>query len=137
MILDATDLIVGRFATVVAKRALLGEEVVVVNCEKALISGSRENVVGKYRNWTKRGAPLLGPYFPRRADMMVRRMIRGMLPHKQPKGKAAFQRVMCHIGIPDQYKDAKFETVKEAHVSKLPNLRYVTIAEISKQIGAQ
>jgi large subunit ribosomal protein L13 len=137
MILDATDLIVGRFATVLAKRALLGEEIIVVNCEKAMISGSKINVIGKYRNWTKRGAPLQGPYFPRRADMMVRRMIRGMLPHKQPKGKEAFQRVMCHIGVPEQYKDKKFETVKEAHVSKLPNLKYVTINEISKQIGAQ
>jgi large subunit ribosomal protein L13 len=137
MILDATDLIVGRFATVLAKRALMGEEIIVVNSEKAVISGSRTNVVGKYRNWTQRGAPLQGPYFPRRPDMIVRRMIRGMLPHKQPKGKDAYKRVMCYIGIPEAYKDKKFETVKEAQVSMLPNLRYVTIGHISKQIGGK
>lgn len=137
MILDATDLIVGRFATVLAKRALLGEEIVVVNCEKAVISGSRTNVIGKYLNWTKRGIPLKGPYFPRRPDMMVRRMIRGMLPHKQPKGITAFKRVMCYIGVPENLKDKKFETVREAQVGKLPNLKYVTIGEISKQIGGK
>jgi large subunit ribosomal protein L13 len=137
MILDATDLIVGRFATVVAKKALMGEEVAVVNSELAVVSGSRTNVLDSYKTKRARGAPLLGPYFPRRPDMVVRRMIRGMLPHKQPKGKAAFGRVMCYIGVPSQFAGKKLETVKEAQVSKLPNLKYIRIGEICKQLGSR
>jgi large subunit ribosomal protein L13 len=137
MILDAKDLIVGRFATVVAKRALLGEDIVIVNSEKAVISGDKKMVIEKYANWRRRGAPLIGPYFPRRPDMVVRRIIRGMLPHKQPKGKVAFQRIQCHIGVPDMYKDKKHDTVEAAHLSRLPNLKYVSIREMCTQLGAK
>jgi large subunit ribosomal protein L13 len=137
MILDATDLIVGRFATVVAKRALMGEDINIVNCEKAVISGTRTTVIGKYKNWRRRGAPLQGPYFPRRPDMFIRRLVRGMLPHKQPKGMVAFKRVMCHIGVPDSFKDKKMETVEAAKLTKLPNTRFVAVGEICKQMGSR
>jgi large subunit ribosomal protein L13 len=137
MILDATDLLVGRFATVLAKRALLGEDIQVVNCEKACISGARRTTIDKYKTARRRGAPLQGPYYPRRPDMVVRRMIRGMLPHKQPKGSVAFKRVMCHIGVPESMKDKKFESIKEAHVSRLPNMKFITIGEICRELGAK
>ncbi len=42
---NGKDLILGRLATVVAKQALLGEEVKVVNCEKIMISGRKTNTV--------------------------------------------------------------------------------------------
>lgn len=137
MILDATDLIVGRFATVVAKSALLGETVDIVNCERAAITGSRTNVLAKFKNWRARGAPLQGPYFPRRPDMVVRRMIRGMLPYKQPRGEEAFKRVMTHIGVPERFREKMLETVKEANIAKVPNLKYITIGEICKELGSK
>ena len=41
MIIDATELIVGRFATVAAKKALLGERIDIINCEKAIITSGQ------------------------------------------------------------------------------------------------
>ena len=41
IIYDASDLIVGRLSSKVAKDALLGKEIVVVNCENSILSGSR------------------------------------------------------------------------------------------------
>src|SRR5437867_2632118 len=40
-VLDATDQVLGRFASIVAKRLLKGEEIDVVNAEKALVTGGR------------------------------------------------------------------------------------------------
>lgn len=42
MIVDATGLVLGRLASVAAKSLLAGEEVKIVNAEKALITGSRD-----------------------------------------------------------------------------------------------
>ena len=137
MIIDGKDLLLGRFATHVAKKALLGEEIVIVNCDKIIISGKKENVLAKYKTRRARGAPLKGPYYPRQSDRFVRRAIRGMLPYKQPKGKAAFKRIMCYSGIPASYQDEKKETIKSANVSKLPKFNYISVGEICKFLGGK
>ena len=49
MIIDATNLLVGRLATVVAKKALLGGKIDIVNAEKAIISGPKRLVINKYK----------------------------------------------------------------------------------------
>ena len=49
MIIDAKDLIAGRIATVEAKKALLGEEVSIVNAELAVITGRKKNIMEKYK----------------------------------------------------------------------------------------
>lgn len=137
MIIDATDLILGRMASKIAKLSLLGEKIEVVNCEKAVITGEKSYLLRRYKQRKDRGIPLKGPYFPRMPDRIVRRTIRGMLPYKQGRGKEAFKNVMCHIGIPDELKDKKAETIKEANISKVPSLRYLSVGEISKVLGAK
>ena len=134
MIIDATDLILGRFAAVAAKKALLGEKVDIVNCENAIVSGSRQNILAKYHQKRERRT-IMGPYFPRTPDRLVRRTIRGMLPHKTAKGRDAFKRVMCYLGVPENLKNEKKETINEANVSKLPVLKFMTVGEICEQIG--
>jgi len=138
MIIDATDLIMGRLAAFAAKKALLGEKIDIVNCEKAVITGGKQSVFAQYKHRYDIGRnPYKGPFYPKIADRMVRRAIRGMLPYKKEKGKKALKLVMCYIGIPEKFKGQKFETVKEAHVSKLKNYKYVTIEEISRQLGSK
>ncbi|MFC1727878.1 50S ribosomal protein L13 [Nanoarchaeota archaeon] len=136
MIIDATDLILGRMAAFVAKKALLGEKIDIVNCEKAVISGSKRDVLAKYKQRRERRT-INGPFFPKTSDRLVRRTVRGMLPYKQKKGGDAFKRVMCYIGIPASLSKEKIETIKTANSSKLPVLKYISIGEISKQIGAK
>jgi len=137
MILDATDLIVGRFATVAAKKAMLGEKIDVVNCEKAIMTGSKKEVLARIKRKRKQGVPLQGPYFPRSSDRMVRRIIRGMLPYKQKKGEAAFKNIMCYIGVPTEFKDKQTTTVEAANVSKMDNVKFVTIRQITQELGAK
>jgi len=137
MIIDATDMIAGRIATIAAKKALLGEEVVIVNAEKAIITGKRNNVFHMFKHEVDRGIPTKGPFIPRMPDRFFKRLIRGMLPRKRDKGEKAFKRIMCYIGVPDEFKDKKLETIKEANISKANTLNYVTIGEITKILDAK
>jgi large subunit ribosomal protein L13 len=135
--IDASNLIMGRMATVVAKRALSGETMNIVNCEKVVISGKRRDIFEDYRHKLARGGPQKGPYFPRKADAIVRRVIRGMLPYKQAKGKFAFQKVMCHVGIPEELAKEKLETIDVADASRLKNAKTVQLSEIAIYLGGK
>lgn len=137
IIIDATNLILGRIATVAAKQALLGEEVVVINCEKTIVTGERKMVINKFLQKIHRGVPLQGPYYPKQPDRIVRRTIRGMLPYKKAMGKAAFARVMCYLGVPEKYANEKTTTIEGANVSKLPNLKYVVLSDVAQNLGGR
>src|SRR3989338_1913816 len=100
MMLDAENMVLGRLAAAAAKQALLGEEIKIVNCEKAIITGSRKSVIEGYMELLEIGQPQQGPYVKRRPDMFVRRAIRGMLPRRQVRGREALSRVKCYIGVP-------------------------------------
>ncbi|MFQ5620645.1 MAG: 50S ribosomal protein L13 [Candidatus Nanoarchaeia archaeon] len=135
IVIDAKDLIVGRFCTHVAKQALLGHKVHVVNCEQAILSGTKKDIMKKLLHRIGMGQPQQGPYVPRMPDRFVRRTIRGMLPYKQPRGKHAFKRVMCHVGVPDDLSGKETGTVEKAKFNKLPNLKYVKIGDLCNEIG--
>jgi len=135
MIINASDMILGRLASYVAKQALLGEKVDIVNCEKAVLTGNKKSVLADYKRRNERGTrPTKGPFMPKMPDRFVRRCIRGMLPYKQEKGIKAFKRIMCYIGIPDEFKDNKIETLDNFNVSKVPSLRYIYVGEICKSM---
>ena len=133
-IIDASGLILGRLASVVAKRLLSGESIVIVNAEKATMSGRRLSRVKEARAFLEIGHPGKGPFHPRRPDQIVRRTIRGMLPHQQPKGLMAFKRLRVFLGVPADLKNATFQTVPAADASKL-KCPYVTVEEFAKEIG--
>jgi len=137
MIIDATDLILGRFATVVAKKALKGEKIDIVNCENAIIVGQKKEIAARFKRKREMGAQLQGPYYPRYPHMIVKRAIRGMLPYKRETGKEALKRITCHIGVPTDLKDKKTEVVKEAVLGELKVPKYVHIKDISIMLGAK
>ncbi len=129
IVVDATNLILGRMATFVAKQTLLGKEVRVINVEKAVISGSKAEVQARFRQREGRGTPTKGPFIPKMPDRYVRRVIRGMLPHRQTKGAEAYKRVLCYVGSPEEFKNEKPITLENAKASKLPNKKHITVAE--------
>lgn len=133
IVIDAQNQILGRFATFAAKQALLGKEVRVINAEKAVLSGSPSQVIAKVKQDKERGTPAKGPFIPNMADRYVRRVIRGMLPYKQPKGAAALKRVLCYVGVPEEFKNEEPVSIPGASVKKLPNLKYTTVEEVLKR----
>lgn len=135
MLIDANDLIVGRLGAFVAKKALLGESIDIINAEQAVITGDKNDVIGHYKHERERGHPYKGPYLPLREDRLVKRMIRGMLPYKQERGASAFKRIRCYIGTPESLKGKKPESVINAHVSKMTNVKYIKIKELCHLLG--
>jgi len=137
MILDATNTLVGRMATRVAKASLLGEEIHIVNCDKAVMSGDKTYHLHKFKNRADRGNPAAGPFIPKQSHRLVKRIIRGMLPYKNANGKAAMARIRCYVGVPDALQGQKFESFKDMQLSRLQILKYTTMGDIAKYLGGK
>lgn len=133
-VVDADDLILGRMATVVAKRLLQGENIIILNAEKAVISGRRLSRVKETKGKLEIGHPRKGPFFPKRPDRFVKRTIRGMLPQRKAKGKGAYKRLRVFIGVPQEFKEQPVETIFKAKAEKL-KCPYITVGELVKEIG--
>lgn len=133
-VINAEGLILGRMASVIAKLLLKGEKILVVNAEKAVISGKKKIKVAEAKEFLEVGYPEKGPFHYKRPDRILRRTVRGMLPYKQPKGKQAYKRLKVFIGIPDELKNREMETIKEAQAEKL-TCPYFTIGDFAKEIG--
>ncbi len=134
-IINGENLILGRVASRVAKAALLGEETIVLNCEKMMVTGNHQTVIGHQRFLDDlKGKPNRGRFYYVRPDMFVRRSIRGMLP-KNPRGKIAYSHVKCYISVPEPFKGKSSETFEADNLSKVPNLKYMSVAEICRLMG--
>ncbi len=131
--LDASGQILGRLASLVAKRLLAGEEVVLVNAEKAVITGARDSVLAEYREKRRIGSQRKGPYFPKRADRILKRTVRGMLPYQKPRGREALKRLRVHVGQPEDF-DGEAEVPPASVEGKTTT--YITLEELSKLLGA-
>lgn len=137
-VIDASNAVLGRLCSVVAKRLLLGEKIVLVNAEKAVISGTRQGVFPKYRARVDRhakGNPLKGPHYSRMPDRIVRKAVQDMLPKHTERGRKAFRELSVFIGVPGQYKGKELEKVKEAE--KKSDSGFVFVEELSKYLGAK
>jgi len=137
MIIDATNLILGRLASYAAKSALLGENVNIINCEKAVVTGNKKRTLKDYKEKLHKGSKTRGPFTRRRPDRFVKRAIRGMLPYKKENGKKALKKIKCSIGVPDQFKDKKIEQLKKMDLSKLSVMKYITVKEICNTLGGK
>jgi large subunit ribosomal protein L13 len=136
MIVDATGLVLGRLASVTAKTLLTGEDVKIVNAEKALITGRKARVYGDYGQARARGSRERGPYFPRRPEMILKRTVRGMLPYKFKRGKDAMARLRIYVGVPRELKGTQFDQPEGAKMRQEGNVLYVELGDLSKRLGA-
>jgi large subunit ribosomal protein L13 len=133
-IIDAEGLILGRMATYIAKRLLNGEEIVIVNAEKAVLSGKKSGKTADAKEFLGVGHPRMGPFHYRRPDKIVRKSVRGMLPFKKPKGKQAYKRLKVYMGIPADFKGQKTEKPANAQATKLA-CPHLTVGEFAREIG--
>jgi len=133
-LINANGLILGRMASIVAKKLLNGERVIIVNAEKAVISGKKRSKVAEAKKFLEVGAPKRGPFHYRRPDRILRKTVRGMLPFKKPKGKNALKKLKVFISVPEDLTDQQMVSIKEAQAAKLKG-PYFTLAELAKEIG--
>lgn len=135
IIIDASGLVLGRMATHVAKQALNGEEVHIVNAEQAIVVGaSKKSIQARYDFMRTVGTHRKGPFYPRAPHMIVKRTIRGMMPYQKPDGRAAYKRIRAHIGVPKELQGQEAVSVEAAQ--KDPRV-FMTVQEIATYLGTK
>jgi large subunit ribosomal protein L13 len=137
IIINGKDLIVGRVASFVAKQALNGETVKIINCDEMFITGDRAFLLDEVHRRRVQGTWEKGPFYFRRPDRFVRRVVRGMIPYKTPRGSAAYKRVMCYIGSPKELEQHKSISVEAANIKHIQNLKYISVGNLCKHMGAK
>jgi len=135
-IYNGEGIILGRLAGRAAKDLLLGEEVIVLNCEKVMISGRKTQTTAVAKNRRERsGHPDRRVTISRLPERLVRRAIRGMIPWKTARGKEAFRRVTCFRLVPEQFQGKEMIVLEDAKAENLPTLKRITMGELSKNLG--
>lgn len=135
--IDATGHIAGRLCSIVASDILRGKRVVVLNAEKALLSGDRNAIFEEWRGRLELGSkvnPMYGPFHPRRPDNILWRMVRGMVPKTKAKGAEGLKRLRVYIGVPQKYSGVTMTKLDDALATR-PLPRYTTMMELSQSIG--
>jgi len=130
-IINAEGAVLGRLASVVAKHLMSGEEVKVVNAEKAIVIGSKDMIVNDFASKRNRRQARKGPHYPKRVDMILKRTVRGMIPYQKPRGREAYKKLRVYIGIPSEF-EGKAEKIEK--IEKTP-AAFMTLENISRSLG--
>ncbi|KUE73798.1 50S ribosomal protein L13 [Candidatus Methanomethylophilus sp. 1R26] len=136
-VIDGKGLIYGRLASYVADQILAGEEVVVLNAEQIIITGDPAEIFKDFKHKVEIGEAASrrkGPFYPRRADLLFKRCVRGMIPWMTTTGREAFRRLHVFVGTPKQFNDAEVQVPETA--KKAINCKYVTLGQISEHLGS-
>lgn len=133
MIIDAQDHILGRLATHIVEALKDGDEVHVVNAEKAIVKGNPNAIKKRYQEKFEVGSRDFGPYFPRAPHELLKRTVDGMLPDTN-EGEDMRSRLKVYSGQPDNLDET--EIVEDAHEAGLPSSQYETLEGIADHLGA-
>ncbi len=128
-IIDGKGAILGRLASYTAKELLKGEDIVILNCQQVIITGSRKNIEETYHDKRSRvGSSQKGPKHSKLGFRIVKRTVRGMLPdHRSGRGRIAFKKLKCYNAIPKEFEGQKKITSAKQNKSK-----FIKIQDISK-----
>lgn len=78
-----------------------------------------------------------GPFHFRAPSRIFYKAVRGMIPHKTPRGAAALERLKVFEGVPPPYDKKKRVVVPQAlRVLRLrPGRKYCTVGRLSHEVG--
>ena len=146
LVYDATDRILGRLASLVAKQLISArkagreQRVIIYNAAHAVVSGPRTRVLANYDTKYKLNHARKGPFYPRMPDQILKRTVRGMLPYqKNSSGRAALRDLRVMIGKPSNLSG---DELPDGHawgdtgpIDRPLPLKFVRLGEISSSLG--
>ncbi|CAI5993028.1 unnamed protein product [Closterium sp. NIES-65] len=140
IVVDARHHMLGRLASIVAKELLNGQHVVVVRCEDICLSGGLVRQKMKYLRFLRKRMntkPSKGPFHFRAPSKIFWRTLRGMIPHKIPRGAAALDRLKAFEGIPAPYDKMKRVVIPDAlKVLRLkPGHKFCLLGHLAHEVG--
>jgi large subunit ribosomal protein L13 len=140
MNIDGDNMILGRMANEVAQYLLAGQDVTIVNAEKVIITGNKENIFKRFKHRTDladRANPTHGPFFPKTPARIVRRTIRGMLPWRKPSGRAAYRRLRVFEGVPETMEGVEFTKIENADGARLGTHKTLRVDQLSRYLRGE
>merc|ERR1712080_453929 len=140
VVIDGKGHLLGRLASIIAKQVLNGQKIVVVRAEALNISGEFFRNKLKYHDYLRKSTrynKTKGPFHFRAPSRILYKAIRGMIPHKTARGKAALERLKVFEGVPPPYDKKKRVVVPQAlRVLRLkPGRKYTTVGKLSTSVG--
>lgn len=140
VVIDGKGHLLGRLASIIAKQLLNGQKIVVVRSELLNISGEFFRNKLKYHDYLRKATrynKTHGPFHFRAPSRILYKALRGMIPHKTARGKAALERFKAFEGIPPPYDKKKRVVVPQAlRVLRLkPGRKYTTVGKLSTSVG--
>ncbi len=137
IVFDAKSKVIGRVASVAAKELLNGKNVAVLNVDESIISGNRKDILARYHKrliLKEKANPEHSPYWPRRTDMLFKRIVRGMLPYRRPRGKAAYRKLRVFSGTPELFEKSEIKHIDSKN-SKDIFVNTMTLKRLSELLG--
>jgi len=137
VVVDATDQMMGRLASKVAKLLLQGHRVVVVNSEKALLSEKKRTTIEEivaFRQTKGRVHYKHTPRHPKTPSGFLTKVIRGMLGRRKSSSLAMFKNLRVYEGVPRSYTRAPKISFEEAKPRKSLEY-YARLGEVLKILG--
>ena len=134
VVIDADGHVLGRLSSNVAQMLMRGEDVIIVNAEKTLVTGGKASILADYKQKKDRGKIRKGPFYPRRADLILKRTVRGMIPFNKSRGQEAYRHLKVFVGVPMEFESEKMETIEKA--MQVNTSKYVTLGDVSGFLGS-
>ena len=140
VVIDARGHLLGRLAALTAKEILNGQRVVVVRTEEINISGSHYRNKLKYHEFIRKRClvnPTHGPLHLRSPSKIFWRTVRGMVPHKTPRGANALSKLKVFEGVPPPYDKLKRVVAPSAlRVLRLrPGRKFTSLGRLASEVG--
>lgn len=158
LVLDANNLVLGRLASesaklikgkgvkatgtksdgsVVTPELKSGEVLIIINAEKAVITGDPLKTTKRYLQRTFKKVntnPRRGPFMPRQPEDIVRRAVRGMIKFKTPSGKAAYKRLQVYSGVPKA--EYLTQAIRFSHITADEMLcKRITVGDLGRRLS--
>ena len=140
IIIDGKGHLLGRLASHVAKQILCGHKIVVVRCERLIISGSVQRNKLKFReylNWAILTNPRHSHKHYRTPARIFFKAVRGMLPRKTDRAEHAMARLKVFEGVPHPFDTKKRMVVTDAlRQIRMKEFRpYCVLRELCTRVG--
>ncbi|MEB3780012.1 MAG: 50S ribosomal protein L13 [Desulfurococcales archaeon] len=138
LVVDGSGMILGRLASIVAKKLLEGYRIHVVNAEKIVVSGDpvklkqfyKRTILGVKSHYSHR----LRPKRPRSPTRLFKHAVRGMLPKGNKRGREALKRLRVYIGVPSELSGKEMVSFKDASSERLAG-KYIELGVIARELG--
>mmetsp|Transcript_25285 Transcript_25285/g.83579 ORF Transcript_25285/g.83579 Transcript_25285/m.83579 type:complete len:189 (-) Transcript_25285:6900-7466(-) len=123
--------LLGRMASICAKKILQGDKIIIIRSELTSITGKLGRNVNKYKSIFKKKTntnPRRGPFHFKSPSKILYQTIKRMIPHKTMRGSKALKNLKIFEGLPRIFSKIKKEKFFEA-------FRYKVIKNYRKTVN--